>query len=337
MRIILACDKSGGHIFPARCIARFIKSEEIFFFAPSVYFKDTLEKEGFTVYGKVLNFRNIILEGIFRVLEAFILIIKVRPHKVIGFGGRNTFFVVFLSRLFLIETVIYEPNAVMGKANKVLSLFVDKVYIGMPYVGNKKIKCVGIPVRDDLTKCDKENAKRKLGLDITIPVIMCLGGSQGSAFLNRIFRKFIENSTYEFSVIHITGFKQYSDFMEFYGKISRKALVYNFFKDIGILYSATDIIVCRGGALSIAEVVSYRIPAVIVPYPGAGNHQYANARYLEDREACYLVTQRGFSFDKIKSLLEGLLSNKQQMFRIRENLKKLDICIDCKEFYKNFI
>ena len=207
----------------------------------------------------------------------------------------------------------------------------------MPYVSDKRFRYIGVPVRDDLTKYDKENAKRKLGLDIALPVIMCFGGSQGSGFLNSFFKRFIESSALEFSVIHITGFKQYSDFVEFYGKINRKALVYDFFKDIGILYSATDIVVCRGGALSTAEVVFYRIPAVIVPYPGAGSHQYANVRYLEEKKACYVVDQKNFSFDKVKGFIERLLDNKEERLRIRDNLRKLDICVSCKEFYKNFI
>ena len=78
-------------------------------------------------------------------------------------------------------------------------------------------------------------------------------------------------------------------------------------------------------------------PAVELTFPGAGSHQYVNARYLEEKKACYVVDQKNFSFDKVKGFIEKLLDNKEEILRIRDNLRKLDICVSCKEFCKNFI
>ncbi len=337
MRIILACDRSGGHFFPARCLANYFGKERVFFFVPSYYFKFLLRKDGFSVYGFTLKFRNILIESIFRFWESVYLIFKLRPHRVIGFGGRDTFFLILLSRLFFIDVAIYEPNVILGKTNRVLALFVKRVYRGMPpFKFSNKDKWVKVPIRDELMRYDKKYARKILGLDYNIPVIMCFGGSQGSEFINTVFRQMIEILEEDCSIIHITGFKQYSYFLGFYDKIKKKAIVYDFCENIEFLYSAADIVICRGGALSIGEVVSYKIPAIFVPYPGAENHQYVNVSYLKKRDACYMVDQRNFSFKAFKECLEKLLSDSEERLRIKDNLKKIDIIVDCREFSRSF-
>ena len=152
MRVILACDRSAGHVFPAQCLAYHFKREEVYFFIPSYHFKFLLEKEGFRVCGQPLSFRNIVVESLFRYVEAFYILLKFKPQKVVGFGGRDTFFIIFWARIFFMDVCIYEPNIVMGKANRVLSFFVSHLYRGFYCSLSKKAKWSGIPIRHNLKR-----------------------------------------------------------------------------------------------------------------------------------------------------------------------------------------
>jgi len=286
--------------------------------------------------------------------EAVYVLLKFKPQKVMGFGGRDTFFILFWARIFFIDTCIYEPNASMGRANRVLSLFVSRVNRGFHPAKssyqrgvsslwrfafnvvcppNKRIEWVGIPIRRGLKKLAKPEAKRILQLDINLPVILCFGGSQGSEFINNAFKELVRIILKKkFQIIHITGSKQYEDFLEFYGKINTRVLVYSFCKEMEFLYSAADVVISRAGACTLAEISFYGIPAVFIPYPGAGRHQYENALYAGSHGACRIVTQENFSLEIFRQYVEDLLDNKDICGRIISNLKRLNIAVNELEF-----
>ena len=337
MRILLACDRSGGHIFPALSLAEFYSRDRVHFFAPSIYFKPLLKKKSFIVYGRPLNLRNILLEGFFRFFEALFILLKSKPEKIIGFGGRDTFFLILLGKLLFIDTYLYEPNFTFGKANRILSLIVERVYCGFnPDIKFKKAKKVGIPIRENLQKINREEACRKIGLKATSPVILCFGGSQGSKFINDVFRKFVDVSDKDFQIIHITGTKDYCDFLRFYDKIDKKVRLYEFCYDMQFAYSCADLVISRCGALSLAEISFYGIAAVFIPYPGAGRHQYANARYAQLRGACELIQQDNFSFNNFKDTLESILSYSPRRKALGVNMLNLKLATENRKFCKSF-
>jgi len=336
MRVLLACDRSGGHIFPALCYGKNSRKDQVCFFATSTYFKSLLEENNFKVIGTSFRFRNIALEGFFRFWEALYFIFKLRPKKVIGFGGRDTFFLIIWSRIFLIDTSIYEPNFAIGRANKILALFVKRIYCSFQLATKfKKVNRVGIPLRDDLKKLDKKEAKRLLGLDTYLPVILCFGGSQGSVFINQSFKDLVSLLDRDFQIIHITGSQQYYEFMDFYDRINKKARTFDFCRNMGIVYSSADLIISRAGALTLAEISFYRIPVILIPHPLAGAHQYENANYFKKRDACLLITQDNFSSVALKSLVENLLDNNELRDKLKSNLKYLNLAVSCNQFYKN--
>jgi len=338
MRVILACDRSAGHIFPARCLASHLKRDDIYFFTPSRFFKPLLKEEGWIVLGVSFKFRNIILESFFRFWEAVYIICRFRPHKMVGFGGRDTFFIILWARLLFIDTVLYEPNVVMGRANRALCYLVKSVYRGFStrYASRKDV-WAGIPIRNGLKKWDKITARKKLGLGVSSVVILCFGGSQGSEFINNSFRKLVASSKTDFQIIHVVGFKQKRHFSEFYDKINRKAICYSFCERMDLLYSASDIAISRGGALTVAELSFYELPVLFIPYPGAGNHQYANAAYLEKRQSCFILRQDNFLFDKFLEYIENLLADSDMRHNMSNNMGRLNIAVSCEEFCGNFV
>lgn len=333
MKIILACDRSGGHIFPAQCILNNAGREEIYLFAPSLYLKLFFPNFKKKIYGKHLGFRNIFVEVFFRFWEALYLIFKIRPKRVIGFGGRDTFFLLLLSRLFFIDVDIYEPNVLMGRANAILSFFSRYVYRGF---GVKKLrdkeKNIGIPIRDSLIKIDKTVAKRKLGFDSNIPVVLCFGGSQGSEFINDVFMRLVKDFGEKFQIIHITGSKQYSEIIKFYDTIKANAQVFDFYPNMEVAYSCADLVVARGGALTIAEVLYYGIKAIFIPYPKAGAHQYENVNFVYSLGGCRLIDQRDFSFDIFKAEFFSLLENDVLSKNFKKSTENIKLAISSAEF-----
>ncbi|MCM8773972.1 MAG: UDP-N-acetylglucosamine--N-acetylmuramyl-(pentapeptide) pyrophosphoryl-undecaprenol N-acetylglucosamine transferase [Candidatus Omnitrophica bacterium] len=336
MRVLLACDRSGGHFFPAFSLANYLDKDEVYFFIPSHYFSNFLKIRGWKVLGKPLNFRNLLLEGTFRVCEALYVIFKVRPKKVIGFGGRDTFSLIVIASLFFIYTAIYEPNVVKGKANKYLSLIVRKVYCGFnqTFKSSKAIK-VGVPLREDLKIWDKKEAKDKLGLFNDLAVILCFGGSQGAIFINQLVKWLINNVKRDFQIIHIVGSKQFNEFINFYDKIKIKAKIFEFCLNMDLVYSATDIVISRAGILSLVEISWFGIPAILIPHPGASRHQSANAYYLQERKACFVFEQDNFNYQNFKNTLEKLLDDVSLRRNISHNIKSLSLAVSSDQFYKN--
>ncbi|MCM8786731.1 MAG: UDP-N-acetylglucosamine--N-acetylmuramyl-(pentapeptide) pyrophosphoryl-undecaprenol N-acetylglucosamine transferase [Candidatus Omnitrophica bacterium] len=336
MKVLLVCERSGGHVFPALVLAKKIRkntSDIVYFFATSTSFKKIIKTEGFKVYGKSFRKRNLMLEGFYRFFEAIFLICKINPKRIIGFGGRDSFFLIVLGFLFGIDTAIYEPNKKFGKANKVLYFFVKRVYCGFPQSKNKKIITVGIPLRDNIVLIDKDIAKTYLRLDKK-PVIFCFGGSQGSSFINSIAIRLLNELDSDFQLVHITGKREYFKISQLYNKINKKTVVFDFYPDMQLLYSAADIVICRAGASSLAEISYYQLPVIFIAHPAASCHQKSNAAYFVKEKAAFLFLQDKFDFEKFKTTIKILLEDENYRNKIKNNLKRIKLAVDAEKFYK---
>jgi len=337
MRILFVCDRSAGHIFPALAMAKAIrerkKNDEVYFFATSLSLGEHLAKEGFRVFGKCFSARNIVVEAFYRFFEALYLIFRIRPHKLIGFGGRDSFFLILLGSLFFLDTSIYEPNVNCGRANIVLSFFVRKVLCGFPRPGKKYIT-IGIPLRPNIKRINKNNALQALGFNDK-PVIFCFGGSQGSMFLNDIFTKLIGTLSCDYQIIHLTGQREYFKVSQFYNRINMNKFVKDFYYQMELLYSAADIVICRAGASTLGELSYYKLPALLIPHPAAGGHQKANAMHFKGRQAAFVFLQENFDFEQFRKTTESLLQSKDLRENIKNNLNDIKIGIGFEDFCRN--
>ncbi|UCC94574.1 MAG: UDP-N-acetylglucosamine--N-acetylmuramyl-(pentapeptide) pyrophosphoryl-undecaprenol N-acetylglucosamine transferase [Candidatus Omnitrophota bacterium] len=345
MRLLLVCERSGGHIFPALALARELRKDSelrnmparAYFFVTSLFLKKIVEREKFVVYGKSFPFRNLIIEVLYRAIEAPFLLLRIRPKKVIGFGGRDSFFLILWAKILFIETVLYEPNFTLGRANKLLSLFVKKIYCGFQETQKlvKGTRFAGIPLRSDLRALDKSEAKKILGFNSNKLLIAAIGGSQGSRFINEIFLKLILSLSDDVQVIHLTGRKEYAEISKFYSKINKKVIVKDFWVKMDLIYSAADILVSRAGAITLGEIIHFRVPAVLIPHPQAFSHQSLNARYLEERGCAAIFSQQDFSFKDFKKTVEGLITDRTLREKIIENIRKINFVVSSGQFYKN--
>lgn len=325
-KVLLITEYSGGHFFPAYTLAYHLSEKvSVYLFVPSIFFKNEFSTEKFKMIGKGWGKRRK-GEIFYRFFEALRIILKIKPDAVIGFGGRLSIPFILFSSLFGLRTAIYEPNTWWGRANYILKILAKKIYTGFDTISSAKVKNVGIPVRVSLKKYNPKEAKKSLGIDPSLTCVLCLGGSQGSSFLNCLFKKLIEERKQKFGIIHLTGLKDFYFFQNFYGKIIKKDFfVKDFFKDMGLIYSATDIAITRAGALTISELAYFRIPAIFIPYPGAGKHQLRNAQYLVEKKAGFLVEQNKYTFSQIKNIFNRLLTDRDLRKRISDNLARIGI------------
>ena len=335
MKILFACERSAGHIFPALSLAAKMNREAtVYFFATSAFLKDYIEGEGFTCIGKSLPFRNLLIEASWRLFEALYLILKIRPKKVIGFGGRDSFFLVLFSSLLGIETVIYEPNVKIGRANRFLGPFVGKILRGFKADVSKKSEVIGIPLRKNIKKIDKIEARKALNFNDD-PVVFCLGGSQGSAFVNNIFVEFVREFKDKLQIIHLTGKDKYLEIIALYNTMKVKSFVKDFYYEVEVLYSAADLVVSRAGANTLGEISFYQLPAILLPHPKAGGHQRENALYLEKRGAAIVHLQDKFSPKGFHSSLSKLIQDESLRQRIRNSLSKIRLGVSYEDFSSN--
>ena len=164
-KVLLAADKSAGHILPAMTLIHFLReTHKVYLFVPSVYHNVDLKGQGAHILPSRCPFKNLLLEMVYRFGEAIYILARYRPSTIIGFGGRSTLFLVMLGRIFCLDTAIYEPNVTFGKANRLLRLFSRRVYTGFtPLRRIKKSKSVGIPLHRHIVRVPKLEARRKIG------------------------------------------------------------------------------------------------------------------------------------------------------------------------------
>ncbi|MBN2483690.1 MAG: UDP-N-acetylglucosamine--N-acetylmuramyl-(pentapeptide) pyrophosphoryl-undecaprenol N-acetylglucosamine transferase [Candidatus Omnitrophica bacterium] len=338
MKILLVTDRSAGHLFPALALARAAQTagHNVTLFTTSAYLGEYVPEDIACIVGKDLNRAWLLREMFLRSIEAVRIIFCMRPDKIIGFGGRGSLFFILFGALFLRDTGLYEPNVRMGKANRFLRHLVRAIWYGLPpHNITATMKSAGIPRHPGIRHYEKDQARKKLGLDLYRPVVFCFGGSQGSEFLNETFKKIIQEDVF-FQAIHLTGERDYYQFCEFYDKIMRKEyFVKKSYKDIGLLYSAADIVICRAGALTIAEIVFFRIPAILIPYPGAEGHQRANALFLTGKGAAYYCEQNESAYAGCASILREAFADRQKLDMIREKLSSVSISVDDGTFYSS--
>lgn len=251
---------------------------------------------------------------------------KVDPDVVVGFGGYGSFPSVVGGALRGRPVFIHEQNSVAGQANRMLSRFARKVFISDEQTAREfgtKAVYTGNPSRfDGIKRIDKKEAREKLGLDQERTTIFVFGGSQGAQSINKAAYDFagINSSRNKIQLLHIVGENNYEAAKKNYEEIvtngnTLKVDVRDYLHEMFEAYCAADLVVCRAGATTIAEITSIGAPAILVPYPYAtADHQLHNARSLEKQGAASVI---------VDSELNGETLNKK-IFELLDSPEKLD-------------
>ncbi|MCP4653161.1 MAG: UDP-N-acetylglucosamine--N-acetylmuramyl-(pentapeptide) pyrophosphoryl-undecaprenol N-acetylglucosamine transferase [Candidatus Omnitrophica bacterium] len=338
MKVLLACERSGGHVFPALGLADKIKEsspkDQIYFFITSKSLQKYVRDDKYLVFGRCFNKRRVIIEGFWRFFESIYLLIKINPDKVVGFGGRDSFFLLFFAALTRKNTAIYELNSSFGRANKVLSLFVGKVFSAFDSLRARNVEVVGLVLRKNLIKIDRKTALGDLNLKDK-PIILCFGGSQGAGFINRIFMKLVKEISLDCQIIHLTGKRDYLEIKEFYNTIKNSSVVMDFCPTMERLYSVADIVISRAGASTLAEIAHYAIAPILIGHPTGSGHQDQNALYFKEKNAAFVFKEKDFLFSNFKAAVERLLNDEALRKRMSDNLKSVSLGVSFEQFCKN--
>ncbi len=229
----------------------------------------------------------------FNFFKAFFILLRFRPHAVIGVGGYASGPVVLLARVISIftgtRTAIIEQNSVAGFTNRLLGQFVQRVFCafeaGTRSFDSAKVMVTGNPIRSSLQKLPPSPVEPF--------TLFIFGGSQGSYAINSMIIEalpFLKNQGIQF--IHQTGVKDHERVSVGYAREGMAARIEKFIDDMGSCYEQASLVVCRAGASTMAELASVGRAAIFVPLPtAADNHQEKNAQIFEMAEAAQVISQ----------------------------------------------
>lgn len=340
MRILVVAGPSGGHIFPALNFLEALKerrqdADTLLVLPAQRKFlcnglaDRTIKYISISTVKLNADFNNLIavwrlLKGI---LESFFILLEFQPDIVVGFGSLASLPVIFFAWIFRTKTLIHEQNVVVGRANRLLARFTDKIAISFPETRaclknypERKIAITGNPaIRKGLIKLDKEKASGFFRLDCTKFTILVMGGSQGSHRINIEFSKTLPLLAYRsrLQIIHLSGKDDYALLRENYANSDINVKLFEFLEPMHYAYSAADLIVSRAGAATIAELIFFGLPAIIIPYPFAYKHQMSNAKILENSGSAILIKDNKMDADILKQIIEDLFSNPGKLKKMR--------------------
>jgi UDP-N-acetylglucosamine--N-acetylmuramyl-(pentapeptide) pyrophosphoryl-undecaprenol N-acetylglucosamine transferase len=338
-KILIATGGTGGHVFPAYSLANY-------FIKNNYNVKLTTDNRGLNLLkdyknlnlikipSSPLNKKNIIhflfsmLIVFYAVLKSLFFLLFNRPSIVIGMGGYSSFPICIASKILRIKLVIYENNLIIGKANKYLLPFAEKIFVsykdleGIPKKYNRKILEIGNIIREEIINFKVENFQINRFDDIKV---LILGGSQAAKVfadkLPKVFKK-LKNSSTKIKVYQQCQNRQNSQLSEFYKKEKIDFEIFNFTSKIIDYYSKANLVITRSGASVLGELINVKIPFISVPLPtSADNHQLKNAIYYEKKGFGYLIDEKDIN-DQLYDLIQSMFEDKSLLKNIFKNQSK---------------
>ncbi len=340
--IMIAGGGTGGHIYPAIAIGKAIELLDPSFEIRYVGTSQGLEQKIMAreklsldlIQSGKLNFSGNIFQKIKTIakipiglVQSFFLILKYKPHFVLGVGGYASAPFVMMAALLGKKTALWEPNAHPGMANRILSKSVGKAYLvfddAKKYLKSKNVKVFGMPLRAEIDAAASSLVSRQsVANKLTI---LCFGGSQGSVFLNEKISNFIlahAELKDEVYVIHQTGSLDFKTIKAKYGE-TKNVEVHEFIYDMPLYYKKADIQFCRGGASTIAEAAAFGVVPLIVPLNAADDHQLKNAQVVVSEGGGFLFKQAEFSEQEFAATIMKLKTDADFRRKMSQNLRKL--------------
>ena len=335
---------TGGHLFPALAIGKCLESQGM----NIIYIgsKFGIEKDYYinnNIKSKLLNIKGIQRSFTFNGLvdnlyfpirfmksyfESIKLIKKYKPIAIIGTGGYSSGMPLLAGLKMEIPTFIQEQNSVPGIVTKSLYKKVNYTFVAYDYtkklLNNSNILLSGNPIRENLKSINKEKAKVNLGLDINKKTIFILGGSQGSSSFNEhIYRNIDFYANNRFQIYLQCGKKNYSNISKKM-KNHTNIIVKEFIDNISMVYSASDIVISRSGALAISELCYFKKAMILIPFKyAAKNHQMLNAQSIEKEQACILINEDDLKIGKLEESLDLLFDSPGKIKQLEENSNKI--------------
>ena len=333
LKVAFAGGGTGGHLYPALAVAEVLKQNGI-----QTLFFDSYRGVGREIVGRLgYNLKNIHAQGLsgnifakllsvcktgLGFLESLYHLLIFKPSIVVASGGYVCAPVALAAACLDIPVLLMEQNAFLGKSAKFISYFAKKVCLSLPgnYGPTVSAKAVltGNPVRASILLKGRAEARQALQIPEGRQCVVVVGGSQGASSLNKAVLAALPSLLdRELTLIHLTGQKHIEEVSARSGdlvtghNIDYRPLAYT--DDMASLYAAADLIVCRSGATTLAEITARGLPSILVPYPyAAENHQEANARILEANGAAQVILDKQVE-EELTACLISVLEDKEKL------------------------
>jgi UDP-N-acetylglucosamine--N-acetylmuramyl-(pentapeptide) pyrophosphoryl-undecaprenol N-acetylglucosamine transferase len=338
MRVLIAGGGTGGHVIPALAIAREFKSRysaEVLFvgtargienrLVPASGFGLTLIKVGALKNVSVWRRLRTLFGLPMAILAARKIIRVFAPDVVVGVGGYASGPVMAAAILARIPTLAFEPNLVPGFANRMVGHRVSAAAVHFEETKKffRNAQVVGVPVRAEFFQAAEKSAPG----NPAGPTVLVFGGSQGAHAINSAMTGAAPEVLRQapgLRIIHQTGERDYNDVEAAYASAGISAEVSPFIDDMPRAFLQADLLVCRSGAGTVAEVTAAGKPAVFVPFPqAADDHQRRNAEAIVAGGAAVLVPQAELTPQRLAKTLTDLLGDRQRLREMSERARKL--------------
>ena len=324
---------SGGHVIPATILYEHLSKEANVIITTdkrgSRYLDKDIYKFEIIDTPKLNNifflpFKLIVI--LFLTFKSFFLLKNTKIEKLISTGGYMSLPLILAAKLLKLKIYLFEPNLVIGRANKYFLNSCVKIFCHSEKIKNfpnslkNKMIIIKPLVRESIYKLKPSfEIKDKFNL-------LIVGGSQGANIFDKNLKKSVLNISKQFSVkiIQQTNEKNISDLRNFYSKYNIENTIFSFDKNFANIIQQTDLCITRAGASTLAELSFLNIPFIAVPLPTSkDNHQFENANFYKKNDCCWVLEQNIFE-EKIEEVLEDIFNNKSDYLKKKENLKKLN-------------
>ena len=357
MNVIFTCGGTAGHISPALAVANLLKERHpeaniLFVGAEDGMETDLVPRAGFRLETvRISNFqRKLTPKGIVHNVKSLSYMIGSRriadriirefqPDVIVGTGGYASYPMLRQGTKRHIPTALHESNAVPGLTTRLVMEQVDRVMVSFEesrknYPHPEKVRVVGMPVRSEFFFTDKKKAKAQLGLDER-PLVVSFWGSLGAREMNKMIARFMKDNVdagLPFQHIHSAGsfgWKWMPEYVKEQGvdlnstpAIEMREFIY----DMPNVMAAADLVICRAGAATIAEVAAAGKPAIFVPSPNVtDNHQEKNARIIEHQGGAVVLREDECSGDVLFDTAKGLLEDTERLQKMRRAAETLAV------------
>jgi UDP-N-acetylglucosamine--N-acetylmuramyl-(pentapeptide) pyrophosphoryl-undecaprenol N-acetylglucosamine transferase len=337
MKIAIVAGGTYGHIYPALSLISTLREKhiaDVLFVSPNQELEPYLSGQKIKTRfidntkfnsNSVFSFIQSLHRFIKTIRVCFNILLSTRPEVVVGFGGYAAFPLVFCACILRIPTAIHEQNVTLGKANRVLSYLVKRVFLSFDKtkvsLKKKKIVVTGNPIRKELKPIDKKEALGYLGLEEGLFTVAVIGGSVGSCKINKTFIDAIMRmKDSRLQVIHLTGKGDFEHIDKFYNESNSTRIpnrVFSFFQEMSYVFSAVDLVISRAGGSVIAELSYFKLPSILIPYPYAGAHQTENAKILADAHKAVIIEDKNLDSKTLSEHLGSFITHPEKITEMK--------------------
>jgi len=341
-KVLIGAGGTGGHIYPAISIAKAMQTlnpqiEIEFVGSPRGLEKDLVTREGYVLHllpvgqlhssvGRIQQIKTLLRMPLV-LWKAIQLVYKKKPRFVLGVGGYASGPIVLAAAFMRRQTYLWEPNEVPGWTNRILARFVSEALVvfeqAAKHLSAKKIKRVGMPVRPEISAVGQE--LRKIGRNRPLRILV-FGGSQGSHVLNKVVSQMlIEGGPWldHFEWVHQTGKHEFEMIKGRYSSASASVDVCPYIYDMDQRLRWADLVICRSGTGTVADLAASGKAAILIPLPtAADDHQMKNARAIAELGGAIVLPQAELTTQRLREMLVELGSHREILDSLEENIRK---------------